>query len=206
MQFLLGHNSFSESHCYKWQPNSGSLFVNLGSSCVQAGGGKLWAKPCCSPQMTTHMDHVSALAEPHKSDQKGQTFYPKLNCSFGYQSASDLSLKAELACAAVSLSTPHCFLIVWVLPPSASCMCPLALVFLPHTATQWDSVVLSPPHRGSVICSTTFQFGIFCHRLSRHVMQANLLMVLGICWYSYLYKSSGFACGPYTGIWLPQGT
>ena len=169
--------------------------------------GELWSKPCCSPQTTVHMDHASALAEPHTPDQRGQTFHPELNHSFGYKSASDLSPRAELACAAVSLSTPHCFLIAWLLPPSTSCTRPLALVFLPGTATQWESVVLSSPPTpsGSIIYSTTLYLGIFCHRLSCHVMRANLLMVLGICRCSYLYRSSVFACGPYICIWLPQG-
>lgn len=135
-------------------------------------------------------------------DQRGQTFHPKLNHSFAYKPASDLSPRAESSCAAVSLSTPHCFLIAWLLPLSASCTHPLAFVFLPRTATQWDSVVLSHTHPGLVICSTTFYFRTFCYRLCCHVMQANLLMVLGICQCSYLYR----ICGPYICIWLPQGT
>lgn len=85
------------------------------------------------------MDHVSVLAEPHMPDQGA-----RLNHSFGYKSASDLSLRAELACAAVSLSTPHCSLIAWLLPPRASCMRPLALVIVPGTATQGDPVVHPP--------------------------------------------------------------
>lgn len=164
------------------------------------------AKPSCSPQMTVHVDRVSTLAELHMPDQRGQTSHPELNRSFGDKSASDLSPRAELACAAVSLSTPHGFLIAWLLPPRTSCMRPLALVFLPHTATQRDSAVLFPSHPGSGICSTTFCFGVFCHRLSCHMMRASLLMAPGICRCSYLYRSSGFACGPYTCIWLPQGT
>lgn len=146
--------------------------------------------------MNVHVGCVSTLAEPHTPDQRGQTFHPELNCSFCYKSASDLSPRAESACSAVSLSTPPLLSDCNGCSPWAPAThVPWHLYFSLPQLTQWNCVVLFCPTPWLNNLFSNILLQDLLHRLSCCVMQMSLLMVLGICQCSYLYRSSGF--GPY---------
>ena len=177
-----------------------TLSVNLGSSCVQAGGryGQSLAVPHRRPRTHTVQVPLQSLRRLTEGARLSwavhlvinqQVIYPREQNQQVIRPQSRISL-----CCSEPIHPP--LPSDWMAaPPERQLHASLALVFLPPTVTQWDSVVLSTTHPGSVISSTAFYFGIFCRGLSCHVVQVNLL-----------YSSSGFACGPYNCVWLPQGT
>lgn len=196
--FLSGHNSFSESHCYKWQPSPGSPSVNLGSSHVQVGMGRIsrqsltishrwprtWAVwvPLQSLIHLTKEARLSILSRTIHFIINQQVIYPREQIQPVLQWAYPPPLLSDCTAA-----PPACQLLV----SPGTCSSPS------HSLRSGTVLCFSLQHPGSIIYSTAFHCRIFCHRLSCRVMQTSLLMVLGTCQCSCLYRSSGFGCGPY---------
>lgn len=195
--FLLGHNSSSESHCYKWQPNPGSSSVNLGSNHVQVGLGRISRQSLtishrwtCTWAVWVPLQSLTHLTKEARLFILSWIVHFVINQQVIYPREQNQPVLRW------AYPPPHCFLIATAAPPERQLlMSPGTCTSPSHSLLSGTVLCFSVQHPGSIIYSITFYCRFFCHRLSCCVMQMSLLMVLGICQCSYLYRSSGF--GPY---------